>query len=316
MWRTRWAATGAVVAVTLGAGGLVGVQAASPPTSSFVAITPQRVIDTRFGVGLDGPFAGGQSRKIDLTGVVDVALSGNGRGSATVVPDGATAIVANVTVVRPTSTGYLSVRPGSATGVPTTSTVNVTSTGGQFPNAVTVALPTSGTYAGAVDLYLHANQPGGTADVLLDIVGYYLTGGTGATGPSGPRGASAWDVAPSGTVLTGEILWDTHLSESGASWDLIHVPFPTKIPTPYGVAFGGDAWLVTDPECTGTSTHPTAPPGIVCVYVDGWLGYDALESGVDQALLPDQGFIISLLLPDGSDGSDAYFSATWAYTAP
>lgn len=323
MWRTRWAAIGAAVAVTLGAGGMAGVRAASS-AAAFVAITPQRVVDTRSGIGLTGPFTGGNSRRIDLTGVIDVALAGGTKGSATVVPDEANAIVANVTVVRPTSTGYLSVRPGSASGVPSTSSVNVTSVGGQYPNAVTVAIPTSGSYAGAIDLYFFADQPGGTADVLLDIVGYYLpgstgaTGATGPTGPPGPRGLSAWETVPSGVTITGEIVWDTHLSETGDTWDYVHVPFPAKIPTPYGVSFAGN-WPWPDPGCTGTYHAPTAPVdpvGIVCVYVDDWGGYDPAETWLGDNGLPDQGFALSLSRSTGSDGSDAYFYATWAYRAP
>ena len=42
--RSRWAAIGAAVAVTLGAGGLISV-GASNDTSSLVPITPTRVLD-------------------------------------------------------------------------------------------------------------------------------------------------------------------------------------------------------------------------------------------------------------------------------
>ena len=47
--RTRWAAIGAAVAVTLGAGGLTMVSASGSPASRFVAITPERILDTRAG---------------------------------------------------------------------------------------------------------------------------------------------------------------------------------------------------------------------------------------------------------------------------
>lgn len=191
LWRSRWAAIGAAIAVTLGAGGLVSVRAASPQ-SVFVAITPQRVLDTRAGIGLTGAFVGSQGRTLDVTGTVPVVLPGNTKGSAVVVPDGATAIVANVTAVRPTSTGFVSVRPGSATGAPTTSNINISTPGGVYPNSVTVELPTAGASAGRVNIFYFADSPGGTTQLLFDIVGYYVKGaGTaGPAGPAGPTGAS------------------------------------------------------------------------------------------------------------------------------
>ncbi len=46
MWRSRWAAIGAAVAVSLGAGGIFFAEAASPP-SSVVLVAPVRILDTR-----------------------------------------------------------------------------------------------------------------------------------------------------------------------------------------------------------------------------------------------------------------------------
>src|SRR5690606_16375668 len=160
-------------------------QAASTP-SVFVPVTPQRVLDTRFDIGLPGTFTGGQSRTLDVTGAVPVVLPGNIAGSSTVVPAGATAIVANVTAIRPTSTGYVSVRPGDATGTPTTSTLNIPTAGGLYPNSVTVELPTTGNRSGTVDLFYFADTPGGRTHLLFDVVGYYIPGGAGIPGPAGP----------------------------------------------------------------------------------------------------------------------------------
>ena len=217
IWRSRWAAIGAAVAVTLGAGGLVATHAASTP-SVFVAITPQRVLDTRFDIGLTGPSAGGTSRTLDVTGTIAIVQPGNTPGTATVVPDGATAIVANVTAVRPTSTGYVSVRPGSATGAPTTSTVNIPTAGGLYPNSATVEIPTTGPKAGTVDLYYFADTAGGTSHLLFDIVGYYTPGGTGTPGPTGPTGppGPTGPTGPAGTPGTA--------SAGGHSYSIIEDP--------------------------------------------------------------------------------------------
>ncbi len=57
IWRSRWAAIGAAIAVSLGAGGVLIANGTSQE-SNVVAITPIRILDTRDGVdvGLAGPF--------------------------------------------------------------------------------------------------------------------------------------------------------------------------------------------------------------------------------------------------------------------
>jgi hypothetical protein len=99
-----------------------------------------------------------------MTGSVPVASG----GMATVVPSDAVAVLVNVTVVLPDSAGHLTLRPGGSTGDPTTSTVNFSSAGSVEPNAATVDLGPGGT----VQVYLYTAVPAGTADVLVDIVGY------------------------------------------------------------------------------------------------------------------------------------------------
>ena len=114
--RSRWAAIGAAVAVTLGAGGIWTARAASP-ASSLVAIAPVRVLDTRVG-GFGGALTSATPRDLDVTGTIaTVAADGRTVTNALVVPDGATAIVANVTIVGPTTPGFVAVRPANATGV-------------------------------------------------------------------------------------------------------------------------------------------------------------------------------------------------------
>jgi len=183
LWRSRWAAIGAAVAVTLGGGGLFVANAASGPASSVVTVTPDRILDTRTGVGLSGPFVSGVSRKLQITGAV--------------VPAGATGVLLNVTVVAPTAAGFLSVRPGDATGAPSTSSLNFTA-GDIVPNSVQVALPTAGVNAGQIDITYDAfGVVGPTTNVLADVVGYLIAGSSstpvaagavGATGPAGTPG--------------------------------------------------------------------------------------------------------------------------------
>lgn len=192
--RSRWAAIGAAVAVTLGAGGLYTVKAASAP-STFVAITPTRVLDTRTGVGLSGSFTSAVPRVLDVTGSIAVVDATGAAGIGAPVPVGATAIVANVTAVLPTTPGFVSVRPGTAAGSPTTSSVNFSAGGVVAPNAVTVEVPADG----LIQLWFQGTSPAATTDLLIDIVGYYTAGGVGAAGAPGPQGP-AGPTGPTGAT--------------------------------------------------------------------------------------------------------------------
>ncbi len=191
-WRSRWAAIGAAVAVSFGAGGIyIGNAASGSAPSSFVAITPVRVLDTRSNLGLTGVFTSPTSRDLLVTGSIDTA-----DGVQTVVPAGVTAVSLNVTVVGPTADGFLSVRPADATGAPTTSSLNFAA-GQVIPNAVTVKVPTSGGDAGRIEITYNAlGVEGPTTHILVDIVGYYQ-----ATAPA--DGAPCTEGGLPGTIFNG-----------------------------------------------------------------------------------------------------------------
>ena len=177
MWRSRWAAVGAAIAVSLGAGGLFVAQAAPGPSeSTIVTVTPERILDTRDpnNVGLAGPFVSAVSQKLQVTGSIPTAT-----GTKTVVPTGATGVLLNVTPVNPTANGFISIRPGDATGAATTSSLNFTTgVAGILPNAVQVAVPTAGANAGEIDITYDAyGQAGPTTDILIDVVGYMTSAG-------------------------------------------------------------------------------------------------------------------------------------------
>ena len=157
------------MAVTFGAGGLVAVNAAGGVDSTTVLTDPVRVLDSRdpVNVGLPGPFESQSPQKLKVTGSIPTTT-----GTKTVVPTGATGVLLNVTAVAPEADGFISIRPGDATGLPTTSSLNVT-VGGVLANAVLVALPTSGTNAGQIDITWDAYgflEP--RTDILIDVVGY------------------------------------------------------------------------------------------------------------------------------------------------
>lgn len=185
-WRARWAAVGAAVAVMVGGGGLFVANAAqSGPGSTFVPIEPARVLDTRVQPCSDGSFGSGLfADQLGFTfNVVGSADPCNLEPDA--VPAGATAVVLNVTVVRPTGAGFVSVRPWKSYDfvLPTISQLNFEA-GEVAPNAVTVALPVDGEQAGAIELYygsrcqcpkeeLPLPSPHYT-EILIDVMGYYV----------------------------------------------------------------------------------------------------------------------------------------------
>jgi hypothetical protein len=167
--RTRWAAIGAACAVTLGGGtlGIVQASVSSGDRAVYVPITPVRVLDTRSDVGV-ATVQDATPALLTVTGSIATTS-----GQQNVVPTGASSVVINVTAINPTSDGFVSLRPGDATGAPAVSTLNVT-VGGTFPNGATITLPTSGGSAGQIQIWYEAYAAtGGTTDLLIDVVGYY-----------------------------------------------------------------------------------------------------------------------------------------------
>ena len=84
---------------------------------------------------------------------------------------------------------------------------------------------------------------------------------------------------------------------------------------------GGDQTAPTsgdngDTVCTGTPANPTAPHGMVCIYVAGTdnaanvEGYSVMP-GVGESRY---GFKLKWDIPDGE--GDTFVDATWAYRAP
>jgi hypothetical protein len=193
---------GVLVASIVGAGGLAVVRATSGSSSasSFVPVTPVRVVDTRSDLGLV-EVTDGVPGLLKVTGSV-ATLTSNGVVNSVVVPAGATAVVLNVTAVNPTAGGYVSLRPGDATGPPTVSTLNVTA-GGTFPNGATITVPTTGTYAGQIKVWYEAEGTTvGSTELLIDIAGYYELASAGPAGPKGDTGAAGTNGTNATVAIT------------------------------------------------------------------------------------------------------------------
>jgi alpha-tubulin suppressor-like RCC1 family protein len=142
-------------------------------------VTPKRLLDTRpDGSGVtqrtgcvaasDGLGAG---RAVKVTGTVNT--------QDTTIPDNASAVALNVTVVTPSSAGYLTVYPTGA-AKPNASTLNYTA-GQVVPNGTVVKVGDGG----QINLFANAGCP----QVIVDVVGYYV----GATAPTGaPTNLDSW----------------------------------------------------------------------------------------------------------------------------
>jgi spore germination protein YaaH len=164
------------VTVAIGAGGtlsitFVGASAAAnthvifdvtgyfvPDASgaTYIPLTPSRILDTRSGNGLSGPFSSHVARTFGVTG----------RGG---VPTNATAVTGNLTVTAQTSSGYLYLGP-VAMNDPTSSTLNFPK-GDDRANGVTVAIGTGGT----LSITYVAPSAGPIAQVIFDVTGYFAS---------------------------------------------------------------------------------------------------------------------------------------------
>ena len=163
------AASGVVVGSVTGPGQILALPGASE--STVVTVDPTRILDTRYNIGLDGLVVSNVSRKVVVSGVIDTYIDATATTVARqVVPAGATGVLLNVTAVSPTAAGFLSIRPGTATGVPATAGLNFVA-GDVVANAVTVALPTAGPDAGKISFfYGDGAQPvDSTLHVVADI---------------------------------------------------------------------------------------------------------------------------------------------------
>lgn len=168
--RSRWAAVGAAIAITLGAGGLQlahagGLQleeiSVNPSPESFRRIQPCRLQDSRvdFQVGaFDTPIGPGESRVFDGVGPVGEC----------VIPKTANAIAVNAIGIDATDPTFLTLHSDTATlDPPNASNLNVFPGQPPTPNFAIVPLDSSGDFV----MY----NAFGEVDTVIDVVGYTET---------------------------------------------------------------------------------------------------------------------------------------------
>ncbi|GAA2152805.1 hypothetical protein GCM10009760_49920 [Kitasatospora kazusensis] len=145
---------------------------------TYVPVTPRRLLDTR------------NTQAIAPGGTLMVPVTKNGGA----VPNGAIAVALNLTVTNTQAAGFITAYPADQSN-PGTSNLNY-GAGQTVPNMATVPLGLDGN----IELYNHS---GGTADVVVDIAGYYTLGSSGALyNPTSPARVldTRYGTGGSGTV--------------------------------------------------------------------------------------------------------------------
>lgn len=172
-----------------------------PGNNVFVPVDPSRILDTRAKSAIGGPsatatyatpFRGSGQPGRDNTYFVQVTGSIANGGAP--VPSGATAVVLNATVTNPTVSSLLRIFPSNQQP-PNASNLNY-SAGETIPNLVTVPIGPDGRVG--------VTQGAGSADVVFDVVGYYVSG-NGSTAPPTATSSSTTSgtATPSSTTSTG-----------------------------------------------------------------------------------------------------------------
>jgi len=130
------------------------------PLGTFIAFAaPDRFVDTRDGRGgKNTKYVNGESFDHTITGVAGLDLN--------IIPAGAKGILGNVVAVTPTQNGLFKILPGGTATTLGRASVNFNG-GFNTGNAITVRLDELGRIRG-----FH-NSPGGTTDLVVDVVGYY-----------------------------------------------------------------------------------------------------------------------------------------------
>ncbi len=157
--RSKWAAVGAAIAVSLGAGG-IGITHATTSSGEkpvYLPIEPCRLADTRVDFQV-GP------RSAPLGPDETYTLSGQDAVGNCNLPAESTALSLNVTAINATAPTFVSLFPAGAP-LPVASHLNPLPGQGPVPNAVNVDLDAGGEFS------IYNLQ--GNVDIFIDVVGIY-----------------------------------------------------------------------------------------------------------------------------------------------
>ena len=250
------------------------------PASTFHAVTPVRLLDTRnaIGVGTRTPVAAGGTLRLKLP-------------AGKPVPAGATAVVLNVTVTGAKAAGYLTAYP-DGTPRPTASNLNWTK-GETIPNQVIVPVGTGGT----VDLYNHSS---GTTHVIADVAGYYTADTTGATftaaGPArlldtrGKVGVSTTTPVAAGGTVHLKVAGASVVPATGVTSVVLNVTVTAPKAAGYLTAYPDGASRPTASNLNWTEGETIANHVVVPVGADGRVDFYNGSGGTTQVIADVAGY--------------------------
>ena len=133
---------------------------------AFHAIAPARAYDSRSPEPAPGLLTLGVPRTVSLAAARD--LDTGATVNPNLVPAGATAVLANVTVANTAGAGFLTINPGTAANI-SSSTINWSSSGQILNNGVSLTL--GGDRQVTI---VPGGSVGSATDVIIDITGYFL----------------------------------------------------------------------------------------------------------------------------------------------
>lgn len=154
---------GALLASALTFTGMQSWQAGAAPgddDTTFVPAPPCRLFDTRSGPNN----VGDRSAALGPDETFTAQVTGS-NGSCIGIPNNATAVAFNMTIVGPTASSFLTLFPADLTDPPVASNLNWTAGQASTPNKVDVKLSPDG----KVKLF----NKFGDVDVIADVVGWY-----------------------------------------------------------------------------------------------------------------------------------------------
>ena len=140
-------------------------------------------------------------------------------------------------------------------------------------------------------------------------------------GRDGVDGRSAWDALPAGKEIFGPVTFGDAVADGPEVLISQQYSFPGAAPqpltdtqihvvTPAGI--DGDA---QPGVCQGSVDAPTAPTGIVCVYLEHPVGPISAVSSDTTRYLKDRGFVLRFRV-GGTTAGAVSMDGVWAYTAP
>jgi len=232
---------------------------------------------------LPGPFTSPVGQKLQVTGSIPTAT-----GTKIVVPTGATGVLLNVTSVGATANGFISIRPGDATGAPSTSSLNVTA-GITVPNSVQVSMPTAGANAGRIDITWDAlGAAGPTTDILIDVVGYTTNTGLQQLVANVALKANTADVALKAN--TADVALKANTTDVNAS--LAAKANTTALPIARSIRTDNAATTTGDPRVLLSVTINAPVPGIIQMVGSAFIINFGVATSVECFLTTGAGVVV------------------------